>query len=135
MIERKVMENIPLAAIKLNDKNPRVNDSAVNEVIKSIKESGYISPIIIDETDMILAGNTRYKAIIKMGGTIVPMVIKVSGLTQEQKERFILADNKTQEFAEWDWAKLGVYTEELLKDVGFSANELDRILKQAGRRG
>jgi len=128
MIEREVLHNVSLDAVKLNPDNPRINDEAVNSVIKSIKASEYISPIIIDEDHKILAGNTRYKALVKMEAKDIPIVIRVKGLTADQKERFILADNKTTEMSGWDWTKLGTYTEEMLKDVGFDADELDRIL-------
>jgi DNA modification methylase len=132
MADREVLKDVPMSEIKLNPGNPRVNEEAVAQVALSMEKSGYISPIIVDETNTILAGNTRYKALIKMGKDKVPLVIRVIGLTQEQKDRFVLADNKTQEFAEWDWTKLGVFTEDMLKDVGFSTDEMDRILLKTG---
>jgi DNA modification methylase len=132
MIAREVLTDVPIEKIKLNIDNPRQNEKAVQEVIKSIQSSDYISPIIVDETDTILAGNTRYKAMVKVGRVVIPIVIKISGMTPDQRTRFILADNKAQEFAEWDWAKLNEYTEAMLKDVGFSKEELDRILENSG---
>ena len=47
--------------------NPRKNNSAVSSVMESIRQCGYIAPIIIDENGVILAGHTRYKAIKKLG--------------------------------------------------------------------
>ncbi len=128
MITREVLTDVPITQVKENPDNPRINDTAVPKVAASIKESGYISPIIIDEVAMILAGHTRYKALIYLNQTVIPLVIKVTGLTPEQKKRFIVADNKTNEFAEWDWEKLNIYTEAMLKDIGFTSVELDRIL-------
>ena len=127
-VTREVLSDVLITDIKLNQDNPRVNDTAVADVAKSIEVSGYISPIIVDETNLILAGNTRCKALHKLGWTIVPTVIRVSGLTEEQKKRFILADNKTHEIAEWDWDKLDIFGEAMLRDVGFSEDEVALIL-------
>ncbi|MBS6166413.1 MAG: ParB N-terminal domain-containing protein [Firmicutes bacterium] len=46
--------------------NPRVNDQAVDAVAESIRQCGYIAPIIVDEEGVILAGHTRYKALKKI---------------------------------------------------------------------
>jgi DNA modification methylase len=128
MITRETLVDIPLRDVTPNEENPRINAEAVAEVIKSIKSSDFITPIIVDENNKILAGNTRYKALLQMGRGIIPMVVRVTGLTEEQKRRYILADNKTQEFAEWDWEKLSGFTEGLLEDVGFTDAEIDKIL-------
>jgi len=129
MIKREVFHDAPITTVRPNPDNPRVNEKAIKEVIKSIQASEYISPIIVDETDMILAGNSRYAALRQLGYDTVPMVVKITGLTEEQKKRFILADNKTQEFAEWDWGRLGVFDESMLEDVGFSDAEIDKIMR------
>jgi ParB/RepB/Spo0J family partition protein len=128
MITREVLTDIPIKDIKLNPNNPRKNEEAVVEVIKSIKDSEFITPIIVDENNEVLAGNTRYKAMISLGRTTIPTVIRMKGMSDKQKMRFILADNKTQEFAEWDWEKMAIFTEELLADVGFTDAELDKIM-------
>ena len=129
MITRETLSDVALKDIFANEQNPRVNDEAVPAVIASIQASDYITPIIVDETNKILAGNTRYKALLQMGKSLIPMVIRISGLTEDQKRRYILADNKTQEFAEWDWEKLATFTEGLLEDVGFTDAEIDKILR------
>ena len=128
MIEREVLNNVPVKDIHLNPENPRINEEAVPQVMKSIKMSDYISPIIVDETDMIMAGNTRYKALLTMGRDTIPIVIRIKGMTKVQKDAFILADNKAQEFSIWDWEKLAGYPESVLKDVGFSDTDIDKIL-------
>lgn len=133
MIERQVLRDVSVNEIKPNPNNPRVNEEAVKEVVKSIQHSDYISPIIVDENNEILAGNTRYKAVVQLGRSVIPMVIKVIGLTKEQKDRFILADNKAQEFALWDWDKLSVFDEEMLKDVGFAGWEIEKIFSASTR--
>lgn len=92
--------------------NPRKNDQAVDAVIESIKQCGYIAPIIVDENNIILAGHTRYKALKRLNYKQIDVVIK-AGLTEEQKRKYRLLDNKTNELAEWDFDLL--------------ANELDGL--------
>ena len=98
-----------IADIHPYEKNPRNNDAAVDAVVESIKQCGYIAPIIVDEDGVILAGHTRYKALQKLGRTEVECIVK-EGLTEEQKRKYRLLDNKTNELADWD---LDLLAEEL----------------------
>ncbi len=61
--------------------------------------------LIIDEDGVILAGHTRYKALKKLGYQECEVVI-ASDLTEAQKKKYRLYDNKTAEFASWDQRKL-----------------------------
>lgn len=81
--------------------NPRKNDGAVDAVAESIRQCGYVAPIIVDEDGVILAGHTRYKALKKLGNQTADVLVK-SGMTEEQKKKYRLLDNKTGELAEWD---------------------------------
>ena len=81
--------------------NPRLNDDAVEAVAESIKQCSYIAPIIVDEDMVILAGHTRYKALKKLRRKECEILVQ-SGLTEEQKRKYRLLDNKTNEFALWD---------------------------------
>ena len=85
--------------------NPRFNDDAVDDVAESIRQCGYIAPIVIDENGEILAGHTRYKALLKLGRKECDVIV-VSGLTEDQKRKYRLYDNKTSELADWDQKKL-----------------------------
>lgn len=91
-----------IADIHPYDKNPRKNESAVDAVCESIRQCGYIAPIILDEDGVILAGHTRFKALQKLGMEEAQCIIK-TGLTEEQKRKYRLLDNKTNELAEWDF--------------------------------
>ena len=82
--------------------NPRKNDGAVDAVAESIRQCGYVAPIIVDEDGVILAGHTRYKALQKLGYETADVLIK-SGMTEEQKKKYRLLDNKTAELASWDF--------------------------------
>ena len=94
-----------LSDLKPYENNPRINDEAVDDVAESIKQCSYIAPIIIDEDGVILAGHTRYKALKKLGYKECEVVI-ASNLSEEQKKKYRLYDNKTAEMASWDQKKL-----------------------------
>ena len=111
---------LPVNKIKPYEKNPRKNDGAVEAVAESIKQCGYIAPIIVDEGNVVLAGHTRLKALKKLGYKKVPVVIK-EGLSEEQKRKYRLLDNKTNELAEWDFDLLG----DELEGLDFGGIELD----------
>lgn len=95
------LRKVPLKSILPYPNNPRKNDGAVDAVAESIKQCEYIAPIVVDEDMVILAGHTRYKALKKLGRTEAEVIIK-DGLTEEQKRKYRLLDNKTSEFADWD---------------------------------
>lgn len=92
--------------------NPRINDKAVEAVEKSIKQCEYVAPIIVDENNVILAGHTRLKALKKLGYKEIEVVIK-NGLSEEQKKKYRLLDNKTNELADWDFDKLKIELDNL----------------------
>jgi ParB-like chromosome segregation protein Spo0J len=117
------------------DKNPRVNDTAVDAVAKSIETFGFNVPILYDQQMTIVAGHVRWKAAKRLGLKTVPG-IQLS-LTRAQREAFAVADNKTADIADWDYDIL----EDILKDLpeegvdlsslGFSKAELEAILEPA----
>ena len=94
--------------LKPNESNPRIiKEAKFKKLVKSIKdfpEMLELRPIILDENNVILGGNMRYKACVAAGLKEVPVKI-AKGLTEEQKEEFIVKDNVG--FGEWDWDILG----------------------------
>lgn len=110
------------------EKNPRKNEKAVEYVAKSIKEFGFLVPLVLDKNDVIAAGDTRYKAAKKLKLKEVP-TISADNLTDEQVKAFRLADNKVAEQAEWDIDLLGEELSDILdidmEDFGFSFSEED----------
>lgn len=114
------MKTMQLSDIKPYPNNPRKNNAAVDAVAESIRQCGYVAPIIVDEGMVILAGHTRYKALKKLEIEKAEVIIK-AGLTEEQKRKYRLLDNKTNELAEWDFDLLA----EELEGLDFGALELD----------
>ena len=109
-----------VSELKLNPKNPRKNDDAVEVVAKSIKKYGFKNPLIIDGNNVVWCGNTRLKASKKLGIKEVPCIV-VTDLTEEQIRELALIDNKSNEVAEWDMKLL----EEELLELDMSEFGLD----------
>ena len=101
MPEKRTAVVLPLEEIKPYPNNPRNNDHAIEAVVESMKQCGVVAPIIIDENHVILAGHTRLRALEQLGYEEAEC-IEVSGLSEEQKRKFRILDNKTAEIAEWD---------------------------------
>lgn len=121
-MEKKYIK-LALSKLKINDKNPKLHD---DQAIKSsIDEIGYINDIIVDENNIILAGHGRFKAVKDLGYKDID-VIQVFGLTDEQKEKYMLLDNKLVELGGWDIEKLKGFEIELLREVGFG-DQLHKI--------
>lgn len=93
--------------IKLNEHNPRtISKQQLDKLVKSVQEFPEMTelrPIVVDESNTILGGNMRYRAMQKLGMSTAE-VVKVSGLTDEQKREFIIKDNVA--FGDWDWDAL-----------------------------
>lgn len=87
------------------ENNPRHNEDAVQYVAESIKEFGFKVPIVIDRNNVVIAGHTRLKAAEDLGLDNVPCIV-ADDLTEEQVKAFRLVDNKTSEFASWDFEEL-----------------------------
>jgi DNA modification methylase len=98
---------MPLSDLVPYENNPRINDHAVDAVASSIREFGFKVPIIVDKENVIVAGHTRLKAVIRLGLDTVPVII-ADDLTPEQVKAFRLADNKTAEMAYFDIGKLQI---------------------------
>lgn len=122
------LQTVKLSKIKPYPNNPRKNDDAVSAVMESIKQCGYVAPIVVDENYVILAGHTRYKALKRLGGVAETQVIVREGLTEEQKKKYRILDNKTNEFAEWDLELLETELDGLdfdRFDFGFDIKEVE----------
>lgn len=113
---------VKLSEIKLNEDNPRtIKDRQMKRLVKSIQdfpEMTQLRPIVVDENNIILGGNMRYRAM-KQLGYAETEVVKVSGLTDEQKREFIIKDNVP--FGDWDWDELAnSWNAEELNDWGLN---------------
>jgi len=130
----------PLVEIKPYEKNPRINDQAVDAVVESIRRFGFRQPIVIDGDGVIVVGHTRWKAAQKLGLDKVPVHV-ATDLTPEQIRAYRIADNKTNELADWDLPLLSIELAELqamdvdLALLGFDQDELAKLLNPEGKAG
>jgi DNA modification methylase len=114
-------------------KNPRKNDNAVDKVANSIREFGFQQPVIVDKDNVIICGHTRLKAAKKLKLKTIPVVV-AEKLTPEQAKAYRIADNKTNEFAEWDNDLLTAELMELndldidMDVLGFDVDELTSLM-------
>lgn len=109
-------------AVHPYDRNPRINDNAVDAVAASLKEFGFRQPIVVDKDGIIVCGHTRYKAALQLGLKKIPVHV-ATDLTPEQIRAYRIADNKTSDLAEWDYDILPIELSELM-DAGFDMNLL-----------
>jgi ParB-like chromosome segregation protein Spo0J len=99
-----------LKDIKPNPNNPRVlRDDKFQKLKQSITEFPKmlsLRPMVIDENNVVLGGNMRLRALQELGFNDIDeaWVKRSSDLTEEEKKRFIIADNVA--FGEWDWDTL-----------------------------
>ena len=101
----------------------------INKLRGSLREFGFINPVIIDSNNGVLAGHGRLEAARAEGITEVPCVL-ASHLTEAQKKAYILADNRYAEDAGWDEEMLRAEIEALqgedfdLMLTGFEEQEI-----------
>jgi ParB-like chromosome segregation protein Spo0J len=126
--------SVPVRSLTENPHNARRHpDSQVDQLVQSIREFGWTTPILIDENDVILAGHGRLQAARKLRSTHVP-AIRLEHLTEVQKRALVLADNKIAANAAFDMDILALELAALndegfsLDLTGFSATEFNDIL-------
>jgi hypothetical protein len=109
------------------------SEAQVALIAGSIREFGFVSPILIDGANGIIAGHGRVMAARKLGLTSVP-VIELAHLSETQKRAYVLADNRLAEQAGWDRELLALELGELaelgtdLRALGFEAGELGELV-------
>jgi DNA modification methylase len=112
--------------------NPR-KKQAIDKVASSIKEFGWQQPIVVDESNVIIVGHTRYQAAQKLGLDKAPVQV-AKGLTDAQVKAYRILDNRANQDALWDDELLKIEVQDLDKmDIdlaltGFDDKELDKLL-------
>lgn len=107
----------------------------VDQIAASIREWGWTTPVLIDESGMIIAGHGRVMAAKKLKLADVPVMV-ATGWSDAQKRAYVLADNKLALNAGWDLELLKVELGDLqagdfdLPLIGFSDLELKDLLAE-----
>ena len=140
LLAKMKIELRPLDSIRPYERNPRINDHAVDGVAKSLKEFGFRKPIVVDAEGVIICGHTTFKAAQKLGLARVPVHV-AHDLTPEQVKAYRIADNKTGEAAEWDYDLLPLEIADLkagdydISLLGFSLDEMAELFSDVVSEG
>jgi ParB-like chromosome segregation protein Spo0J len=109
----------PIDALRPYERNARRHSpEQIAQIAASISEWGWTIPILIDESDTIIAGHGRIEAAKLLGISTVPVIV-ARGWTDAQRRAYAIADNRLTENSEWDREMLAL---ELgaLQEVGFT---------------
>jgi len=112
----------------------------VDKIAASIREFGFLNPIITDGNNGIVAGHGRVLAAQKLGLESLP-VIEAAHLTAAQKRAYVIADNRLALDAGWDNELLKVELQDLdgqgfdLSLTGFELGEIQAFLAPDGTEG
>lgn len=88
---------LPLSSLHLPEKNVRKHtDKQIAEYIRSIRMFGVVKPIVVDGSGEIICGNGLYLALQQMGETECDCYV-MDGITEAQKKKLMLADNRVYE--------------------------------------
>jgi ParB-like chromosome segregation protein Spo0J len=114
------------------------SEQQISKIAASIKEFGFLNPVIIDGSNGIVAGHGRVMAAQKLGLLELP-VIEASHLTDAQRRAYVIADNRLALDAGWDEEMLRVEFDDLgalgfdLELTGFAQFELANIFDDGVR--
>lgn len=120
--------------IKQYKNNPKLhNKHQIKQIADSIKEFGFVNPVLLDENGEIIAGHGRFMAAQLLNMTTIP-TITLSHLSDSQKRLYRIADNKLTELGKWDITALEIEIKELeslnldLELTGFETEEIDNLI-------
>lgn len=123
-------KTFPVASLIPYARNSRTHSEAqITKIAASIKEFGFLNPVIVDGENGIVAGHGRVLAAKKLGMDEVP-VVEANHLTEAQRRAYIIADNRLALDAGWDDEMLRVEFAELeglgfdLDLTGFTPDEI-----------
>ena len=129
ILKLKIKDLIPY------EKNPRIDlkpgDEEYEKIKRSIKEFGFVEPIIVNSDMTIIGGHQRYKVLKELGYEEIEC--SVVNLDKSKEKALNIALNKIN--GEWDNEKLECLLKELqdedydLYNTGFSAEEVEELLK------
>lgn len=111
------------------DRNIRIHtEKQLREYERSVKMFGQIRPIVVDEKNTILAGNGLYDTLVRMGADTA-LVYRYTDLTENQKKKLIIADNRVFSLGVENLDTLNSFLEEMKGDLDIPGFDED-ILQQ-----
>src|SRR4249920_2080137 len=101
------VEYRPVADLVLDPRNPRQHSQRqVNQIADSIREFGFLMPVVVDDTAQVVVGHARVLAAKKLEMPRIP-VVEIRHLSRAQLKALRIADNKLAQNAHWDERLLG----------------------------
>lgn len=137
MGEIRTIKRVSLKDLKPYENNAkRHGKRQIERLAASIQEFGFVSPILIDKDNVIIAGHGRFEAAQSIGMDKVPCVC-IEGLTEDQKKAYVLADNRLSELdTKWDLELVQKELESISIDFDISALDFKiPDLKEGGYYG
>lgn len=123
-----------LADLKRPERNVRMHtEKQLKEFERSISMFGQIRPIVVDENLTILAGNGLYESLLRLGWTEGD-VLKMTDLSENQKKKLMLADNRVYSLGVDELNTLDEFLAELKDDLdipGFDEELLQSMVSEA----
>ena len=118
-----------LSELKMPERNVRIHtEQQIREFEKSVKMFGQLRPLVVDENNTILAGNGLFVTLKKMGFKDAN-VYKFDDLTENQKKKLMIADNRIFTLGIENLETLNAFLEELSGDLEIPGFDED-ILRQ-----
>lgn len=112
--------------------NVRVHsEKQVGELAKSLEQFGQIRPVIVDENNVILCGHGLVRAAINLGKSEVDVMV-MSGLTDAQKKKLLLADNKLSDLGTYDYDAVDDIINSLEGDFDIPGFDFDTLEEMYG---
>lgn len=128
------IERRPPGSLKPYARNARLHSEAqIAQLVASFDEFGFVSPVLVDEDGVLIAGHGRHAAALRLGLPEIPVMV-ARGWPEAKKRRFRLLDNKVAENSTWDADLVGLELGELRDEgedilgLGFDQAELDGLL-------
>ena len=135
---RPKAKSVAIGSLKPAPRNARTHsDRQVRQIAESLREFGWMVPILVDGDNEIIAGHGRLEAAKLLGQRRVPVIVR-DDLTEAQRRAYLLADNRLAEAADWDKKLLALEIGELeltgfdLALTGFSTQELQALMPAEG---
>lgn len=126
------VELVKIEDVRPLERNPRMHgEKQLAELVRSIEQFGQYRPLVVDETGEILAGNGLYLALRRTGAKKVA-VHRLTGLTQDQRTKLILADNRIGDLSADDIDTMMELFRELsdFEVPGYDADSLRQLLAE-----
>ena len=128
------IEIVKLVDLKPLEKNVRKHsEKQIDELVRSLNQFGQTRAIIVDEDNNILIGNGLYLAMTKRGDTQAECS-RIKGLSETQKKKLILSDNRIYSLGADDYANIEEFINEISLDGDFDIAGFDEaVIKEMTR--